>query len=337
MKILAIDDNRDNLTTLKGLLKEIFPECTVTSAENGQKGIDRAYSEDPDVILLDIIMPQMDGFEVCRRIKADEKLCDIPVVFLTAQRTDRENRIKALRAGAEGFLSKPPDEHELTAQIRAMVKIKAASLAQRQEKDRLEALVKERTRELWNELSRRRRTEEELRKSENHLQTLIQTIPDLIWLKDKYGVYLSSNSAFEHFCNAAKGEIIGKTDHDLVEPKLAESFRESDGRAIEAGQLISYEEWLTLPSGRRTLLEITKTPMYDDKGVLIGVLGVGHDITMRKKNEEQVMSQLAELQRWHDVMLDREDRVQELKKEVNELCRRHGEAIRYPSQDHCFE
>ena len=128
-KILAIDDNRDNLATLKAVAQDVLPGCALLTALNGPDGIELARTEDPDVILLDIVMPGMDGFEVCRRLKADEGLRDIPVVFLTALKTDRESRIKALDAGAEAFLSKPLDEQELVAQVRAMARLKAASRA----------------------------------------------------------------------------------------------------------------------------------------------------------------------------------------------------------------
>ena len=161
MKILAIDDNPDNLTTLKAVLSDSFPGVRVLTALNGHGGIALALTEDPDVILLDIIMPEMDGFEVCRKLKGDERLQHIPVVFLTALKTDRLSRIQALKAGAEGFLSKPIDEAELTAQIRAMSKIKTASVQQRQENERLAMLVAERTRELEQELEWRKRIEEE--------------------------------------------------------------------------------------------------------------------------------------------------------------------------------
>ncbi len=148
MKILAIDDNSDNLIILRAVVGDFLPEAEVLTASNGPAGIALARDADPDVILLDIIMPGMDGFAVCRKLKEDPWLRIIPVVFLTALKTDRENRIKAIEAGAEGFLSKPIESTELTVQIRAMVKIKAASVAQREEKDRLAALVAERTREL---------------------------------------------------------------------------------------------------------------------------------------------------------------------------------------------
>lgn len=148
VKILAIDDNQDNLISIKALLKDAFPKAVVFTALTGEKGIDLAITEDPDVILLDIIMPVMDGYEVCRRLKSDSELSEIPVVFVTATKVDKASRILALESGAEAFLSKPIDESELTAQIRAMLKIKVANIQKRDEKERLARLVEEKTYEL---------------------------------------------------------------------------------------------------------------------------------------------------------------------------------------------
>ena len=170
MKILAIDDNRDNLITLQAVLRDSLPGSETLTAQSGQQGLDLARAENPDVILLDIVMPGMDGFAVCRQLKADDRLCEIPVIFLTALRTDRESRVRAVEAGAEGFLSKPFDEVELTTQVQAMAKIKTANRMQRLEKEQLSALVAERTRELREELAERRRVEEVLREAENALR-----------------------------------------------------------------------------------------------------------------------------------------------------------------------
>lgn len=146
--ILAIDDNGDNLISLRAIIGESFGDARVLTAQNGRRGIELAVTEDPDVILLDIVMPEMDGFEVCRILKADERSADTPVVFLTAIKADRKSRVQALESGGDAFLSKPIDSVELTAQIKAMVKIKAADRRQRDEHARLEMLVSERTREL---------------------------------------------------------------------------------------------------------------------------------------------------------------------------------------------
>ena len=162
IKLLAIDDNRDNLTTLRAVLMDALPGCTLLTARDGLHGIELARAEDPDGIILDVVMPTMDGFEVCRRLKAEERLRDIPVVFLTALRADRASRLAALEAGAAGFLFKPLDGLELLAQVRSMTKLRAADRLRCLERDDLAALVAERTAELELELAERKRTEAQL-------------------------------------------------------------------------------------------------------------------------------------------------------------------------------
>ena len=122
--------------------------------------------------------------------------------------------------------------------------------------------------------------------SEARLHTLVQTIPDLIWLKDLNGVYLSCNAVFERFYGAKEADIVGKTDYDFIDRELAESFRENDLKAIALGKPSINEEWITFANnGHTVLLETTKTPMYNSSGTLLGVLGIGHDITERKQIE----------------------------------------------------
>ena len=173
LKILAIDDNQDNLVALQAVLQDVLPQASLLTALNGSQGLAQARDKDPDVILLDIVMPGMDGFAVCRELKADERLRAIPVVFLTALKTGSESRVEALEVGAEGFLAKPLDETELVAQIRAMAKIKVANHLQRLEKEQLAALVAERTSELEKELAERVRAEEALREYSEQLEEMV--------------------------------------------------------------------------------------------------------------------------------------------------------------------
>ena len=135
--------------------------------------------------------------------------------------------------------------------------------------------------------SDRKLAEETLRNSELRLRTLVQTIPDLIWLKDKDGVYLSCNTMFERFFGAKEADIVGKTDYDFVDRKLADFFLEHDRKAMAAGKPTSNEEWVTFADdAHRAFLQTIKTPMHDSQGTLIGVLGIGRDITERKRAEE---------------------------------------------------
>jgi PAS domain S-box-containing protein len=138
------------------------------------------------------------------------------------------------------------------------------------------------------DLTELKEAEEAKDESTTRLQTLVEAIPDLIWLKDKDGVYLSCNKMLGRLYGAKESEIVGKTDHDFVLPEQADFFRENDAKAMETGGPIRSEEWATMSGGHRILLEVIKTPMYDANGNLIGVLGIGRDITERKKAENEL-------------------------------------------------
>jgi diguanylate cyclase (GGDEF)-like protein/PAS domain S-box-containing protein len=121
---------------------------------------------------------------------------------------------------------------------------------------------------------------------DDRLRTILQAIPDLIWLKDMNGVYLTCNHRFEQFFGALEKDIIGHTDYDFVSKELADSFRENDRIAMMKGGPSKNEEWVTFADdGHQELLEATKTPLLDKEGQLIGVLGISRDITQRKKSE----------------------------------------------------
>jgi PAS domain S-box-containing protein len=148
------------------------------------------------------------------------------------------------------------------------------------------------------DITDRKQAEEALSNSEGRLHSLVQTIPDLIWLKDKDGVYLSCNPMFERFFGAREADIVGKTDYDFVDRELADVFRKHDRKAMAAGQPTSNEEWITFADdGHRALLDVIKTPMYDARGTLVGVLGIGHDSTERKRAEEKLQQTLESLRK----------------------------------------
>lgn len=123
LKVLVVDDNDSNITTLKGLLK--YEGYTILTATNGASAIELAESALPDLILLDVKMPVMDGFEVCRRLKSSKETFQIPIIFLTVL-SQTSDIVKGLEIGAEDYVSKPFKPAELLARVRVHLQLKAA-------------------------------------------------------------------------------------------------------------------------------------------------------------------------------------------------------------------
>ena len=151
---------------------------------------------------------------------------------------------------------------------------------------------------LWLSVRQIARSQEESLRAQNDktrdeeralLKSLIQNIPDLVWLKDPEGYYLACNREFEKFFGHPENEIVGKTDFDFVPKELAEAFRQNDQLAIDAGRPTTNEEWITYASnGHRALLVTTKAPIYKTDSTLAGVLGIGHEITDIHRIQEEL-------------------------------------------------
>jgi len=122
-RIVVVDDILPNVKLLEAKLMSQYYE--VVTASNGQEALDKVESENPDIILLDVMMPGMDGFEVCTRLKANPKTAHIPVVMVTAL-TDSQDKIRGLEAGADDFLSKPINDTALMARVRSLSRLKMA-------------------------------------------------------------------------------------------------------------------------------------------------------------------------------------------------------------------
>ena len=138
------------------------------------------------------------------------------------------------------------------------------------------------------DITERKRTEEEIKRQAGLINSLLDSIPDIIFFKDINGVYLGCNPPFAEFVGRSRAEIIGKTDYDLFDKEVADFFREHDRLMLELRQPRHNEEWITYPDGRKKLIDTLKTPYWGPDGTFIGVLGVSRDITERKQAEEKL-------------------------------------------------
>ena len=301
-KILAIDDKRDNLVTLSALLKNLMSDCAVIAAQSGLEGIGKAKTELPDAILLDVKMPEMDGFETCRRLKVDESTKHIPVIMITAIKTDPQSRIKGLECGANAFLAKPIDQSELVSQVRVALRIKKAEDDLREEGNSQEKKVQERTAELREEITQRKLSEEALRESEERYHRITDAVTDYIFtsyiedgkvVKTVHGpgcIAVTGYSAEEFAADSYLWfNMVSPEDHDCVKKYAS--------RILIGKNLDPVEHRIRRKDGRVRWVQNTPVPHHDSSGALISYDGLISDITLRKQAEEEKRSLAERLQR----------------------------------------
>ncbi len=119
-KILVVDNERPNVELLEGMLSKDYE---IVTAYDGNAALIMVENTSPDIVLLDIMMPDISGYEICRKLKGNDKTKSIPIVMVTVL-NERENRIKAIEAGADDFLSTPINMNELSARVKSLLRIK---------------------------------------------------------------------------------------------------------------------------------------------------------------------------------------------------------------------
>nr|NQU89531.1 PAS domain S-box protein [Bacteroidota bacterium] len=295
-KILTIDDQQDNLTTIEAVIKSHLPGCEVITALSGPEGIKLAIQEQPDTIILDIIMPGMDGYEVCEKLKEDELTRHIPVIMLTAIKTDSESRVKGLNTGADAFLSKPIDPVEFSAQINVMLRIKEAEDKLREEKKDMESVILDRTKELRGinedlklEILERRRAEDALGKSEIKLKMLVYNIPGMVYrgFPDWSSEIISGS---QELCGYSAEELISNETNwlSIIHPDDKE-WVVSEGSELTKGQKNIIQTYrIITKKGDIHWVEDHKISIFSGGGNFLGIDGILFDITERKLAEERL-------------------------------------------------
>ncbi len=193
-KILIVDDNPSNLKVLYTYLKSAGFEVLV--AEDGEAGIEAVKCSEPELILLDIMMPGIDGFEVCRRLKANYTTKDIPVIFLTAL-SETVNKVKGFEVGGVDYITQPLENQEIVARVRTHLIV-----------TRMQRRLQEQNESLQAEIERRKQVERQLHSSKNLLQQSNDNLEQTI--ADRTAALSSSNQDLEQFAYIAS--------HDLRQP-----------------------------------------------------------------------------------------------------------------------
>lgn len=178
-KILIVDDERLFLNIIVDLLKDDYQTFT---AKNGNEALEYIKSESlPDLIILDIVLPDMDGFEICQHFKKSKHTCDIPIIFLTIK-TDIDDETKGFEAGAIDYITKPISPAILKARVKTHIALMQAHKKLAHHAQDLERTVAERTRELTNEIEERKTIETQLRFLANY--DLLTKLPNRILFRE---------------------------------------------------------------------------------------------------------------------------------------------------------
>lgn len=319
--IMIVDDTPANLGVLIEHLEDHGYRVVV--AQDGIEALERAELVQPDLILLDVMMPGIDGFETCRRLKASERTKDVPVIFMTSL-TDTASKIKGFDVGGIDHIHKPIEIEELTARVKTHLALRAAQkqveeknarlrheIAMREEAEAalqrahndLERRIAERTLELVNanaslkaEITERARAEAALRESQNLLRAIIDNAKAVIYVKDAQGRFLLVNNRYRELFHVTDEGASGKTDFDIFPSAHAEAFRASDRRVLETGTPLEMEEVMPQDDGLHTYISI-KCPLYDAEGKPYAVCGISTDITDRKVAEQMLHDKLGIIER----------------------------------------
>ncbi|MBF0371475.1 MAG: PAS domain S-box protein [Magnetococcales bacterium] len=293
MNILVVDDNENARLLAQTVL--ISQGYGVETASNGKEALAAIRQKQPDLVITDILMPEMDGFDLCRTIKEDAALCHIPLVFYTATYTDPKDERFAMELGASRFIIKPLEVDHFVSIIREILGSVQASklprpnlLNQKAPLDRLH--VESLSRKLDKKIKDLEREQEALRKSEERYRDLLETTSDWIWESDLEGHFTYASPQVEEILGYTPEEITGqKSGFDLMPPQEAERIRPLYQAFIQSEK--SFEGLVNInlhKDGRRVILESSGRPFFDSSGKLLGYRGVGRDTTERVQTEEKL-------------------------------------------------
>jgi|GEM_PF-1436750 len=295
-KILVVDDNPDNRDLISRRLQRSGYE--VDTAEDGWKALEAIEAQPYDAVLLDVMMPGIDGFEVLRRVRTTTPQSDLPIIIVTAKH-DSESIVTALEAGANDYVSKPIDFKVLRARLRNQVALKRAEEALKSVNETLEATVEQRTADLLKansklteEIKERIHASEELKKKEQHLQGLIDCAPDGVVTLSEGGFITGFSPAAQKIFGFEEHEVLGKPVSQLLSPEYELNHDEFVKRF-----LVGPESLDLINRASRDIVAVKADGRRFPVAISLGDLGTGQDsrfvsvvrdITERKRNEAEL-------------------------------------------------
>ncbi len=272
--VMVVDDQPANLKLLEDMLKN--QGYAIRSFPRGQLALASATQSPPDLILLDINMPQMNGFEVCERLKSDRRLADIPVIFLSAL-TESDDKIKAFRCGGVDYVTKPFQIAEVLARVETHLELLRLQRTIARHSDHLEAMVRSRTTELVDANAQLKLLAEALKAA-----------PNAIGITDASGYLVWTNPAFSDLSGYSAEEAIGKNRRLLNSGKQDEKFYQQMWTTISSGKVWQGEIVNRRKDGSNSAEEMIIAPVSLAPSHITHFVAINQDISERKRSEEEL-------------------------------------------------
>ncbi len=294
--ILVVDDDANNLSVIRDCLTGF--NYTVLVSEDGESAVSRADYAHPDLILLDIMMPGMDGYETCRRLKLQESSRDIPVIFMSAL-AETGHKVQGLEVGAVDYVTKPFQQEELLARVAVHLKLRDLTCRLKESNELLESRVEARTidlaitnYELEEKLEELQLAQVALRTSEQKFRAIFDQTFQLIGLTTPEGIMLEANQTVLAYCGAAESDILNRPFWETPLWNHSDEQREHARNAVQraaAGEFVRFETAYQTPDGVAHYIDFSLKPIMDAEGTVVMLIPEGRDITSYKKLEEQLM------------------------------------------------
>jgi PAS domain S-box-containing protein len=269
-RVLIVDDNENNLYALRSLINKHM-DVEVLEADSGQAALDIALKNPRiDLIVLDIQMPDMDGFQTASMLKVRQKTRDIPIIFLTAAYKTDEFQQKGYEVGAADYLLKPIDDNQLINKISTYLRL----------------IEKERGMNRQLELQVKQRTEE-LRQARNYLQNIISNMGEALLLLQPSGHIKAVNPAACGMLGYDENELIGMPIGDVFEEEESEQANAFMGTWLEAlirtGTISSIGARFIASDQRRVPILFSRTAIKDEAGEITDIICIAKDMTGYKR------------------------------------------------------
>ncbi len=268
-EIMAVDDTPANLQLLIDILTHAGYKVRPT--KKPRVAIEAAQARPPDLILLDVKMPEMDGFEVCRHLKQDKRTRGIPIIFVSALQ-HIEDRVKGFEAGAVDFITKPYQKAEVLARIKTHMEL-------RNIQKHLKSLVSERTAEIHEAY-------ETIRKSEVKYKSLFNDALDMIHIVDRDGKFIDANPIELRTLGYSREEYIGRPLLDIIHPDDREKVAGALRRLFSGKTVKNSEATLVAKDGAPIYVEVNAVPQAEE-GRILSARAIIRNITGRKREEEE--------------------------------------------------